>query len=206
MVPRQLLPIALALAACTSTVPDEPVSPPPLRLAFGPFTGASLNMTVGASTQIYVRVLTTTGAAVTPSIGPSFISRNPATVAADQSGLVTALAAGSTYLVAEAQVGMQQLRDSVLVVTLCTLELRIELTPPQQTLAVGGRFVPSVSLSSCGGHVTLTDAFTWSATDPTILSVDPSSGETTALKVGTTSVWVRGTHYGILAYIPVTVQ
>ena len=163
-------------------------------------------MAVGGSVQVEVRVLRSDGVDVTPPGPPTYTSRNPATVLVDQSGVVTGLAPGATYLIAETVVNTTPLKDSLQVQTSCTLELRVEMTPTQKTLTIGTGFLPAVKLLSCGGHMTLTDTFTWTASDPSILSVDPSSGATTALKTGVASVRARGAQYKTLTEIPVTVQ
>jgi hypothetical protein len=202
-----VLVAALATASCSGAIVDQSVlHPPALRLSFGPFTGPEFGIMLGASLQIYAHVVTSTGKTVTPDAPPTFVSRNPTIISSTPDGYLTALAMGSSLLVAEARVGSQLVRDSVMGSVGCTLELRVNISPAQATLPVGGRFVPQLSLTTCGGQVALQDTFTWASTDPSILAVDPSSGETTALSAGTATVTATGAQYGRIGFIRVTVQ
>ena len=90
--------------------------------------------------------------------------------------------------------------------TVCTLELRAELSPRDTTLVVGASFTPSVALSSCGGRKRLTDSVTWAAADGAVVSVDPATGRTTARGVGETRVEATGARYGRVGGIAVTVR
>jgi hypothetical protein len=88
----------------------------------------------------------------------------------------------------------------------CTRELRAAFTPPEKMLAVGESFTATVALSSCGGAERLSDTFTWSATDSTIVMVDAQTGRVVALAPGQTHVMAKGERYGRVSGIPVTVQ
>jgi hypothetical protein len=211
MTRRRLVALALVCSACTTVGPEDPEDPSdgqpsPYRLALGPFTNNTVNLAVGGSLRIQVQVQTTAGQPVVPDWGPTFRSRYPNQVSVDHEGLITALALGSTVITIEAEVGAAHVEDSVSVVTLCTSELRVELTPATQIMAPGEGFQPMLTLSSCGGHVTLTDTYTWTSSDPTIVSVVPTSGAATALRPGTAVVRVRGARYPFQAEIQVTVQ
>ncbi|HEV8150653.1 MAG TPA: Ig-like domain-containing protein [Gemmatimonadales bacterium] len=202
-----VLVAALTTASCSGTIVDQSVPhPPALRLSFGPFTGPEFGIMLGASLQIYAHVVTSTGKTVTPDAPPTFVSRNPTIISSTPDGYLTALAAGSSLLVAEARVGSQVVRDSVLGSVFCTLELRISLSPAQATLPIGGRLVPQVSLSTCGGQVAVQDTFTWASTDSSILSVDSITGETIALSPGRATVTATAARYGVVGFMVVTVQ
>jgi hypothetical protein len=88
----------------------------------------------------------------------------------------------------------------------CTDELRVQFTPQEKTLAVGESFAAAVALSTCGGGVQLSDTFTWSATDSTIVMVDAATGRVVALAPGQPYVMAKGEQYGHVGGIPVTVQ
>jgi hypothetical protein len=202
-----LVAAALATAACSGTLADQTSPPPPaLKLSFGPFTGPEFGIMLGASLQIYARVVTSTGKTVTSDAPPTFVSRNPSSISITPDGYLTALGQGSSLLVAEARVGSQVVRDSVLASVFCTLELRINLSPAQATLPLGGHLAPQVSLSTCGGQVAVQDTFTWASSDASILSVDSITGETTALSSGRATVTATAARYGVVGFMVVTVQ
>ncbi len=71
------------------------------------------------------------------------------------------------------------------------------MNPPAMTLDVGQRFTPVMTLTSCGGWVTVPATITWSTPAAGVLAVNPQTGETTALQSGTGTV--RGTAASIAA-------
>ena len=78
----------------------------------------------------------------------------------------------------------------------CTDELRIQLAPRDTSVVVGASFQARVSLSTCGGSKRLSDTFTWSSLDPTVVQVIASTGRVTAVAIGETTVNVVGARYG----------
>lgn len=80
---------------------------------------------------------------------------------------------------------------------LCTDELLIDFGPRDTTVRVGGSFHARIALSSCGGRVQLSDSFTWTAADPTVVQVDASTGRVTALAPGETTIAASGERYGV---------
>lgn len=88
----------------------------------------------------------------------------------------------------------------------CTTELRIEFAPHQQSIRVGESFTPTFRLSSCGGREKLTTTVTWQSTDPTVASVDATSGRITGVAPGQTSVTGTSEEYHLSQSVQVTVQ
>lgn len=89
----------------------------------------------------------------------------------------------------------------------CTDELRVAIQPSgAQQIAIGASFTATVALSTCGGSKTVSDTFTWSARDTLVARVEPATGRVTGRSPGATSVDVRGTRYGALGTVPVTVR
>lgn len=86
------------------------------------------------------------------------------------------------------------------------MELVPVYTPSTKTLVVGESFTPSLVLFGCGGHLTYSDAFQWSAIDSTIIRVDSLSGTTTGLRPGLALVLATGTRFGPLGWMSVTVR
>ena len=88
----------------------------------------------------------------------------------------------------------------------CTAELVVQLSETERTVAVGERFTPRVQLYGCGGRERVSDTFTWRAEDARIVAVDAVRGTVTGLAPGRTLVAVRGTAYGELDIIRVSVR
>ena len=161
---------------------------------------------VGSSVQLETRVLSESGEPI-PFTNPiAFVSRHPDVATVDVTGLATLAGMGTTYIVASVPGFSNVLPDSIRVIGVCTAELRVAFTPVEATLSVGESFVPTISLSTCGGQIVVTDVFSWVAQDNTVVSVDASTGATIALKAGTTFVVARGKESGPVASIPVTVH
>jgi hypothetical protein len=87
----------------------------------------------------------------------------------------------------------------------CDADLRIRLTPVEQTLVVGQSFTPSIALRGCGGTEPLSDVITWIAQDTTIVRIDSQSGRTLALRSGETVLLATGRTYGAVGEVAVTV-
>jgi hypothetical protein len=203
-----LLLLATAAGACGGVRSPEPGreggEPGALTLT-GPDGLRRFGLTAGTALRLRATVRDARGGvAAAPS--PSFVSRNPAVATVDAAGVVTGMAEGDTYVVAEAASGGRRLADSVAVSVYCTAELRTRVTPRDTTLRVGEAFTPRVELSTCGGHVRLTDTLTWRARDPALLRVDPTTGRTEARAAGESWVDVEGRRYRRLEGIRVIVR
>lgn len=70
----------------------------------------------------------------------------------------------------------------------CTTELQFDVTPRERTLRVGETFTPEASFTTCGGRKPVDVSVRWSATDSTILRVDPQTGSATGLRAGTATL------------------
>ena len=198
----------LVLVSCGGTAINQSTDPPTqdFRIVFSPVLESFLTIMRGSFLDIDARVVNRTGAPVTLDKPPTFTSRNAAVITVDSSGRITAAGVGSTYLVATATFSNQSLSDSVRTFVVCTAELTLTITPSQQSLAVGGRFVPQISLTTCGGQVSVPEVFTWSSSDPDVITVDPTTGETAAIRTGIAWATATGRNYNIIGRIQVTVQ
>lgn len=200
----------VVLAGCNATLePGEAPAKPELRIEFDSPFRSGLNTMLGGSGQVGARVYDRRDRAVIADEGPTFRSTNSATLTVDPAGNYTSVGwgTGPAAIVAEARVGAVRLSKAISVVVSCTLELTATLNPTSMSLAVGERFTPSMTLSSCGGRIPVNATITWFASDTTIVSVNPTTGETTALKIGST--YVQGysnSHGAVLGLIPVTVR
>ena len=90
--------------------------------------------------------------------------------------------------------------------TICTEELRVQFTPNDTTITVGQSFTASVTLSSCGGALSLVDTFGWRSDDPAIATVDSVSGRVVGQLPGATRIQANGKSYGPVGSLAVSVQ
>jgi uncharacterized protein YjdB len=108
-------------------------------------------------------------------------------------------------VVASLDTAGQSLRDSLNISVDCTMELVAVYTPSTKTLIVGESFTPSLVLFGCGGHLTYSDTFQWSASDSTIVRVDAMTGTTTGLRSGAARIFAHGTRFGSVGSMGITV-
>jgi hypothetical protein len=87
----------------------------------------------------------------------------------------------------------------------CSAELGVRLSPADTTILIGQSFAATISLTTCGGGVSLEDSFTYSSSAPQIASVDPSAGVVTGESVGDAEIQVSGDRYGWLGGFSVQV-
>ncbi len=161
----------------------------------------------GSTLQLAPKILVSTGETLSPTSTVSYRSRVPATISVDGTGRVTVLAtSGSSTIYGSTSFRGQVLEDSLAISVLCTLELTLRWSPADSTIAVGERFTPALSLTTCSGYVTLTDTFAWLSIDPSIATVNPVHGEITGVRAGTTTVRASGLTWHVGAQIVVTVH
>jgi len=162
-------------------------------LVFDPVPNhGSITIAMGSSGTVRATVLDGGGRLVVPDEGPTFRSSNASILAVDPDGHYTSLGGGgAAQIFAEAKVGSTLVTAALTVVFACTEELTVQMTPAAITLDVGQRFTPTMVLKSCGGYVTVPATITWFTPDSGVVSVNPQTGETTALQAG--SGTVRGT-------------
>jgi hypothetical protein len=196
--------LLLALGCRDTTEPVSETSAPPATLTIWPAQTAFAVM-LGMQMSLPVRLRAASGDSL--PLPPSFtlVSRNPAVVSIDSGTIIQGRAMGSAWLVGSVTVSRRTVADSVAVAVVCTAELRVEITPGAQTLAVGESFTPTVKLTGCGGRLTLSDTVRWSAADSSVARVDAVSARTTGVRAGQTTVYARWDRYGLVAGVPVTV-
>lgn len=184
-----VLVLMVAGAGCGET-PDQSNGPsvPEYVMVFSPPTQGTFVITPGSSGTVEATIQDRHGHVVVPDQGPTFHSANPSILAVDATGHYTAVGIGSTQILAEARVGSTEVNGVLPVVFACTLELTVHMAPAVMTLDVGQRFTPVMTLTSCGGWVTVPATITWSTTNTGVLAVNPETGETTALQSGTGTV------------------
>jgi hypothetical protein len=191
------------LAGCHGEQPTH-AAPGVLHLSFGV---APFAMELGTGIRLPIIVVSSIGDTTRAPARLLLVSRNTAVVRIDSGTFLQSTGMGSTWIVASLDTAGQSLIDSMSVSVSCSLELTPVLSPQTQTLAVGESFTPSIKLFGCGGQLTVTDTFHWSASDSTVVRVDSLGGTTIGLRPGQASVFVHGTRYGgLLGSVSVTVH
>jgi uncharacterized protein YjdB len=121
----------------------------------------------------------------TPIADPTFAwtARNPAVLTVDATGLATAVAEGTTWVVA----ALGDEADSAAVrVAVAT---SVEVAPAAATLAAFGATQPFTGTArDAGGAAIPGVTFAWTSSDPTIAIVDPLTGVATAVANGTVTI------------------
>lgn len=112
-------------------------------------------------------------------------------------GLITAVSAGQTYIVARTEDGYM----ATCTITVTQAASGIKLSTNDLTMRVGDIFYVDATVTPAGATET---KFTWTSQDTDIATVD-SSGKVTAIGAGKTMILVK-TKKGDLQYLYVTVQ
>jgi|JI10StandDraft_1071094.scaffolds.fasta_scaffold15848_3 uncharacterized protein YjdB len=162
-------------------------------------TAPSTSMSVGATSQAVAAVRDTTGATVTRPLTWTTSAAGVATVSA--AGLVTAVGPGAATITASAGgVGGSLAFTVVAAVSSVTTSL----TP--NVLFVGTTRRPNASAAArdAGGATLTGRTITWSSTNTAVATVNATTGEVTALAVGTTNI--RATVEGVTGQSALTVS
>ena len=148
---------------------------------------------LGATAALSAQARDVSGAVIAGSF--SWVSRNSSIATVSSGGVLTAIANGSTYVVAQEIGGT---RDSALVV----VEQRVasvNITPGARSLYVTGTFAYSaVAVDGRGNAMSTQPTFAWSSTSPSVASVGAATGAVTALAIGSTQIRATaGTAVGV---------
>jgi len=129
----------------------------------------------------------------------TWLSRNPAFVVVDTSGVVKAIANGSAYVVATETGGT---RDSALIVVQQRLAT-INVTPGTRNIYKSATFqFAAAAVDGLGSPMPGTTTFTWSTVTPSVATVD-TTGRVTAVNLGGTQL--RATSGAITGVSNITV-
>jgi hypothetical protein len=208
--PHQLkvrLLAALVVAGCVSSVPTTPPvpEPEPASLSIGYGSARAIAVHLGVDFEVPVTLLSEDGDTLPIPPALRVESRNPAVISVDSGSFINARTMGAAWIVASLVSNGRTLADSLEVRVVCTLELRVHITPTERTLTVGESFTPTISLSTCGGRIPVEDTFRWRANDTTVVQIDSVSGLTTGRRSGATWILVSGARHNGLGIISVTV-
>ena len=209
---------AAGLASSTWTL--GPSGPQTLTIASTGLSGSPITATATtgtgsvATTIVSPRVDTLTALGATRSLSAqardasnnsvagtfTWVSRNASVASVSSSGLVTAMADGTTYVVATETGGT---KDSAQI----TVQQRIatiNVTPGTRSLYVGGSFTfTAQAVDGRGNAMSSQPTFTWSSTVPSVITVNASTGVANAVAVG--SAQIRATSGATVGVSNVTV-
>lgn len=200
---RRAAAIAI-LAGCTSS-PSPPLDGPAPAVLIRLRPAGMVGLELGTTLRFEVEAVDRSGSVVPLATAATFRTTNEAVVSVTSAGAATAVSVGVAYVVATLATSTGSVSDSTEIAVACTLELRQQFDPPARTLSVGESFRPSVSYSTCGGRVAVTDSVTWSPLDTAVTSVDSTGLIVTGRSPGSTIVRAVGKRLGATGGIPVTV-
>ena len=86
----------------------------------------------------------------------------------------------------------------------CNAVLRYSVDPKFKTLRVGEAFVPNAMVSGCEGEK-LSESWSWTTTDSTVLRVEVTTGRTTGVTPGAARLRGDGTPYPAGVEVTITV-
>ncbi len=85
----------------------------------------------------------------------------------------------------------------------CDAVLRFSVDPTGKTLRVGEAFAPNATVSYCGKR--LSESWSWTTTDSTVVRVESGTGRTTGVTPGTAKLRGTGTQHPVSVEVAVTV-
>lgn len=183
-IPRNLLFLAILLAACGGGAePTDPTPPPPAAVASVTVSLASAGLVPGGTTQASALLRSSAGATLT---GRTITWNSSATGVATVSttGLVTAVSEGSATITAtsEGQSGGAQLTVAPPPVATVTVTLSAG------TVTAGSTPQATAVLRDAGGAELAGRTVTWSSSEVGVATVVPGTGAITAVAPGTTTI------------------
>jgi len=180
-------------ATCTITVSNSKVSVTGIEL-----TTTSRNMYAGD--QYILQTIIKPDNATDKSV--TWTSSNPAIATVDESGIVSALKAGTTTITATTNDGGFKANCIITVTGEVVNVTGITLSPTTKTMYTGESFIliPTITPDNATNK-----SVTWTSSDPTIASVD-ENGMVKAIKKGTATITAKTDDGGFTATCVITVN
>lgn len=197
--PIRRLAVAMAIAsAAFACSKNEPVAVAPVGAKLVLFHNAS-SITVSCIQVVQLDPVLVSLAGENLEMPPGFtlVSRDTSKVSIENGASIHSWAATpGTRVVGTVIYHDRLLGDSLSVTVNEPAVLIAGVIPNGISIAIGETsVVPVVSLHGGCGE-TLSDTFTWTVADPTIVSVNAATGAVTGLKVGQTLLTAHGARYG----------
>jgi uncharacterized protein YjdB len=115
----------------------------------------------------------------------TWVSRNPSVATVSASGLVTSVSNGSSYIVATEALGS---KDSALIVVQQRIA-SVNVNPASRSIYTTGTFTfTAQAVDGRGVPMVSQPTFTWSSTQPTVASVNATTGFATGLSIGSSQI------------------
>ena len=90
--------------------------------------------------------------------------------------------------------------------TQCSSQLNQKFLPSDTAIGIGEQFTAQVLVTTCDGRQILSSLPTWHSQDPSVASVDSTTGRVTGHTVGETLISATGTFHTIKGNIHVEVR
>jgi len=146
-------------------------------------TPTSATLTALGATEQFTAVARDGNGTVLTGASFAWIARDPAVVAVDDAGLATAVAEGTTWIVAA--LGDEADSAEIVVVVATT----VEVAPAAATLAAfGATQLFTATARDADGTAISGVTFTWTSSDPAIATVDAATGVATAVANGAVTI------------------
>ena len=187
--------IVSAAFACSK---KEPVAVAPVGAKLVLFASASgITVSFDQVVQLHPTLVSLAGDTLEMPPGFALVSRDSSKVSIENGTWIHSRAATpGTRVVGAVSYHGTLLGDSLSVIVQCPAVLFVGVIPSSISIAIGETsVVPVVSLHG-GCNETLSDTFTWTVADPSIVSVNAATGAVTGLKVGQTLLTAHGARYG----------
>ena len=179
-----VLGVAVAALAATIACGGDPDSPSPATASKISIAPTSLALKVGARGSLTASVKNSSGAVIS-NASVTWVSRGPQVATIDNSGNVSALAAGATTVVATSG----RVADSVSITV--TRDLLLGVEPNAASVRVAETHQFGVTAKNSLGQTVSPPAVTWRSSSPQVATVS-ATGVATGVAKGTTSITATG--------------
>jgi len=177
--------VTASVGALNATVTVQCTTP---ALAYFSLTPNPLALSVGSAGQLVLSGSTAGGGTTDLTASATWAIANAAVASVSASGLVTALAGGSTTVTGTVMVGAVTKTATATVMVAALPLASVAVTPNPLPLSVGGSGQLTLTGTDvAGGTADLTASATWAPADASVVSIS-ASGLVTALAVGSTTV------------------
>lgn len=168
------------------------VTPPPPTIAVTlPVSTLLVGLTAQATAIVYDQF-----GAVIPAAVVSWESSNPTLATVDSFGLITAVASGSVTITATYQLISGFVSLAVIVISPVPVATTVVVSIPVTSIEVGPTTTATAVIRDQFGAIMLGLIVVWSSSDPSIATVNASSGVVTGVSVGSVSITAT---YGLIS-------
>ena len=172
---------ALVVAACTPTPPTNPA------VSDVEIDGGNRSIAVGENVTLTATVTATGGAATTVT----WSSSDPTVATIDATtGALQGIAAGTTDVTATSTFDATRSDTITVTVTAGAAVTDVEIDGGDRSVGIGDSVTLTATVTATGGAAT---TVTWSSSDPTVATIDATTGALQGIAAGTTDVTATST-------------